>query len=277
MAEKDDNELTGAMLRAIERVLTPLVRMLLRFGLSYAAFDEAARRVFLNVARRDFTIPGRKLSDSRIAVLTGLSRRDVARLKKIEASGGRDDEDRINRAARVIAAWRREADYKDGAGRPRALTVDGERPSFETLVREFAGDVPIRATLDELTRVGAVETTGDGRVRLVARAYVPNTARTDTLRILGSHVPDLLRSIDHNMGCEPGEGFFQRRIVYDNIPEQHAERLRKIIADHGQALLETLDDEISPCDRDANPEVEGDGRVRLSLGVYYLEHDHEEE
>jgi hypothetical protein len=274
---EDDSRITRALVSALERVLEPVVRMALRYGFTYAAFDETTRRIFLRVARTDFTIPGRKLSDSRIAVLTGLSRRDVARLKKEEQAPDRSDEDRINRAARVIAAWRREEEFKDGAGRPRTLAVDGEDHCFEQLVKRFAGDVPIRATLDELIRIGAVEKTAEGRLRLIARAYVPATAQADTIAVLGSHVPDLLRSIDHNMTCKPGEGFFQRRVVYDNVPQEHAEGLRHTVAEHGQKLLETLDAELSRHDRDANPAVEGTGRVRLSLGVYYVEHDFDED
>ena len=66
--------------RAIQQLLRPLVRLLLRHSVSFAAFGEIARRVYVDVALKDFAIPGRKPSASRVAVLTGLTRKEVQRL-----------------------------------------------------------------------------------------------------------------------------------------------------------------------------------------------------
>ncbi len=71
-----------ALLAAYRHLLTPLVRILLRNGISYLEFAEVARQVFVDVAGRDFTLPKRKISLSRIAIMTGLSRKEVARLAR---------------------------------------------------------------------------------------------------------------------------------------------------------------------------------------------------
>ena len=108
MTKGRDNQVVDVLLSAVARMLTPVVRILLRYGVTISAFEDVVRRVFLDVTESDYTIPGRKLSASRIAVLTGLSRYDVAALRASRAGEGSRGDPRVNRAARVIAAWRRE-------------------------------------------------------------------------------------------------------------------------------------------------------------------------
>ncbi len=273
MAMGEDQGVAGALLRALERLLSPVARILLRYGVTHVAFAEVAKRVFVDVATKEFSLPGRKLSDSRIAVLTGLARRDIARLRRAPEDAQVGAEEHLNRAARVIAGWRRDPALKDSGGRPLVLHFEGEEPSFASVVSRYAGDVPARATLDELVRVGAVERLSDGRLRLVARAYVPRAADTATIAVLGSHVADLVRSIEYNLEHEPEEAFFQRRVVYDNIPEDRATGLRPTVAARGQETLEKLDQLLAENDRDASPDVDGVGRRRVVLGMYYLEED----
>ena len=178
--------------------------------------------------------------------------------------------ERYHRATRVLTAWAREPDFRDGSGRPALLPVEGEG-GFAELVRRFGGDVPHRAVLDELLRVAAVERTRDGRLRLKNRAYVPSGGEADKLAILGTDVADLMDSIDHNLTHPPEEAYFQRKVAYDNLVTAPLPELRELARRRSQSLLEALDREMAPNDRDANPEVEGDGRHRVVLGIYYLE------
>src|SRR6185369_29201 len=159
----------------------------LRHGVSYPEVAELAKRAMIDVARREFTIPGRKQSASRIAVLTGLHRKEIARTLAVEPPKDSASRRRVAYAARVIAGWRRSKRYADARGRPSALTFDGPSPSFLDLVKQFGGgDVPGRAVLDELARVGAVSRLKDGRIKLTAAAYVPAKASTESISILGS-------------------------------------------------------------------------------------------
>ena len=260
---------------AVLRILRPLARILLRNGVPYGAFSEYAKQAYVDVAAAEFGVPGRKPSGSRIAVLTGLTRKEVARLWK------RDDEtppavERYNRAARVVSAWVREADFHDRAGRPASLPFEGES-SFSELVRRSGGDVPPRAVLDELLRVGAVEELRNGRLRLVVRAYVPRTGEEEKLGILGSDVAELIETIDHNLTHPPDEAFFQRKVAYDNLVGECLPDVRARAARRSQSLLEALDRVMSQSDRDANPDVEGTGRHKAVLGIYYLEGEEEPE
>ncbi len=272
MSENATNQDTNHLISAaVLRLLRPLVRILLRNGMPYGAFADLAKRVFVEVAASEHSIPGRKPSVSRTAIITGLSRKEVQRMQQLPLADDTEAIAQYNRAARVLSGWGRDAQYLDTHGQPVPLPIDGPAPSFATLVRQFSGDVPARAILDELLRVGAMTREPDGHVRLVTHAYVPQTGETEKLNILGTDVQELIATIDHNLTCAPGEAYLQRKVSYDNLPVDVLAALRLLAADHGQELLEYLDRWMAERDRDTSPSVAGTGRARASIGMYYAE------
>ena len=260
-----------AMTPAVARVLRSLARVLLRHGHPYRAFADLARKAFVDVAAADFGIPGRKPTDSRIAVLTGLTRREIRRLRRAAPVADAEAVARYHRAARVVSGWVRDPAFRDSRGRPASLPFEGRRVSFGALVKRYAGDVPPRAVLDELARVGCAERLADGRVRLVGRAYVPKAGSREKLAILGTDVADLVTTIDRNLAANGGDALFQRKVQYDNLPAEALPAFRRMSASRGQALLERLDRWLAERDRDVNPAVKGTGRHRAGLGIYYFE------
>jgi hypothetical protein len=261
----------SALSEAAKTILRPLVRVLLRNGIPYGAFADMARRVYVETAEQEFALPGKKQTVSRISTITGLTRKEVTRIQAAETAKDVADMERYNRPARVIGGWVRAKAYHDGRGRPAALPMEGETRSFSALVREFSGDIPPRAMADELSRVGAIEILPNGNVRLLTRAYIPRGDQAEKVGILGTDVADLIRTIDHNLTSSPGEAYFQRRVSYDNIPQEMLPALTKKIARKAQACLESLDRELAAADRDLAPGVKGTGRVRIGVGIYYFE------
>jgi hypothetical protein len=223
---------------------------------------------------REFGIPGRKQTVSRVSILTGLSRKEVQRLLEEQAPAEGADPDvhaRYNRAARVVAGWVRDRDFTDANGNPHPLSLSGDNASFGLLVKRYSGDVPARAILDELLRVGAVERTNDDHIRLLSRAYIPRASDIDKLDILGADVADLITTIDHNLQHGSADPRFQRKVMYDNLPEEPIAGFRALSAAQAQTLLEKLDEWLAQSDRDVNPAMKGTGRVRAGIGIYYFE------
>ncbi len=263
-----------ALMSAVSGILKTLIRVLLRYGVPFQAFADLAKRVYVEVAREDFGIPGRKPTTSRVAVLTGLTRKDIQKL--IESASGPDTDaaERYSRAARVVSGWIRDRDFSGADAQPFSLPLDGANGTFADLVRRYSGDMPPRAMLDELLRVGAVEKLEDGRVRLVARAYIPRTSNSDKLAILGSDVADLIDTIDHNLQYAE-DPRFQRKLMYDNLSREGVAKFRELSAARAQGLMEYLDSWLSQHDRDVNPTTEGTGRMRAGLGIFYFEENRE--
>jgi hypothetical protein len=256
---------------AIMRLLRPLVRVLLRHAVPYSAFEDLAKRVYVEAALADFAIPGKKPSISRASILTGLTRKDVQRLVAEPADGSPEVGERYNRAARVLTGWVRDPDFLDADGAPRALQSEGAL-SFGALVRRHSGDMPTRAVLDELLRVGAVRLRDDGLYEPIARAYVPQQGTLDKLNILGTDVADLIDTIDHNLQHGPDDPRFQRKVMYHSIDVQALPAFRKLSAAQAQALLEKLDRWLAANDTDPAPADRPSAeRARVGLGIYYFE------
>lgn len=256
---------------AVARILKPLVRILLKSGISYGTFAEIAKRQFIEVARNEFSIKGRKQSVSRVSVLTGLTRKEVGRVMGLHEPEDSRSWDRYNRGSRVVAGWRRDKDFLDREGKPLLLSVSGTPNSFQELVRRYSGDVPHRAVLDELAADGSVERVEENKVRLIQRAYVAKADESMKLHILGVDTAFLVDTIEHNLNRGDRPPRFQRKVLYDNLPDEALPEFRRFSAESAQILLEKLDKWLSQHDRDVNPGAGGGGRNTAGIGIYYFE------
>jgi len=256
---------------AVTQVLRALFRVLLHHSMSYTAFEDLARRAYVEVAMKDFAIEGKKPSISRASILSGLTRKEVRRLLALPPAGDEsaDDGERYNRAARVITGWVRDSEFLGTDGEPRALPIAGHR-GFAALVRRHSGDMPVRAVLDELLRVGAVHWKDEQHVVLRTRAYVPTAGVPEKLDILGQDVADLIATIDHNIRHGEADPRFQRKVMYAAIPETALPAFRRMGAAQGQALLERLDRWLQARDNDPDTDA-ATPRMRVGMGLYYFE------
>jgi len=269
---------TQPLHRALYRILRPLARLLLRNGIPFGEFADLVKRAYVEAALEDFGDGRKKPTDSRAAVMTGLTRKEVKRHREILAGSdtGTTSNSHANRASRVVSGWVHDAAFQDSEGDPALLPFDGPL-SFCELVRRHSGDMPPRAVLDELLRVGVVatdETTG--KLWLRQRAYVPAGDSEEMLQIFGEDVSDLIATVDHNLvsGESGHQPLYQRTLTYNNIPPQVMARWRVYAAAESQGLLEHLDRWLGPHDRDiagggeqASP---GDG-VRTGVSIFYFE------
>lgn len=260
-----------ALSAATLRLLRPLVRILLRNNVSHRTFSELAKVAYVEVANAEFGIVGKKQTVSRIAILSGLTRKEVQRLLAQTPDTDSVVEEEYHRASRVITGWVRDPDFGDGKGHPHPLRMEGKRTSFNELVKRYSGDIPVRAMLDELLRVGAVKQLKDGRICLLSRGYIPQKGVVEKLQVLGTDTADLISTIDHNVNQKPSKSRFQRKVMYDNVSVEAAKEFQVLASAQGQELLESIDRWLSHRDRDVNPASKGTGRVRVGLGIYHFE------
>lgn len=267
----------NALSRALYKVLRPMVRLLLRQGVSYRAFADVARHVFVDVAEEEFALPGRKVSHSRTAVLTGINRKDIAKLKDRPHPLSATGVDAPNPAARVITAWLNDARFHDEAGNPKVLLIEDQatqKDSFTTLAKDYSSDVPVRALVDELKRINAVERNKD-QLRLIVNGYVPIEDIQQNLRIFGTAASDLLTTMDHNIAGEAPGPFLQRTVSYSHISPTDLDTIRQRCRQEGEALLIKVNEWMSEFERDGPPpEGAGEQQFRTGLGVYYVEGPH---
>lgn len=263
-----------ALFNAVVTLLRPLVRILLRNGVPYGAFTDLVKRAYIDVAMKEFQVPGRKQSKSRVATITGLSRKEIQRILTLpKEQKNRDGVACYNRAARVVFGWVHDKKYATAIADTAELPFEGASPSFSGLVKEYSGDVPPRAILDELLQVGVVSRNDKGVIKLLERAYIPTIGEAEKLLLLGRDVAGLLSSMDRNIHEREKPPRFQHKVFYDNLSEEAAEELQVLLEGKGQALLAQLDQWMAEHDRDVNPSAGGTGQKAAGIGIYYFEED----
>lgn len=256
--------------KSVMFMLAPLVRLLLRHGVSHAVFSGWSRQVYVDEAARHFGIDGKPPTTSRIAIVTGINRKEVKRLRESPADFDTGVA-KHNRAVRVVTGWLQDKDFLTSRGQPRVLKYGDADDSFNQLVKRHGGDIPARALLDELVRVGTVAQE-DSRVELLQHGYVPHQSEEALLDIFATSSADLLHTLDHNLsGATPRR--LQMSVAYDNVTDAGLEHFRQLSAQRALELLRELDAELSPYDRDVgNPDDDGDSsQRRIGLGVYFIE------
>jgi len=260
--------LEQTLLDAIRRILRPLVRMLLRNGIPSDALTELVRKTYVDVADEEFALTGKRQTNARISVITGLNRKEVARLR-----GGpplpEDGRNRWNRAATVLGAWYRDSEFLDRKGDPLDLPFDEGDVNFVQLVKKYSGDMQPWAIVDELLRVDAIEEV-DGRLRMTTRGYVPSSDQETMIgEFLGFDTAELIETIDHNIQAEPDEKLFQLKVLATNVPARHVEEFN----DYSRRLARPVIDELSRwlAERDLGKDWSGDDdRYELGLGIYQI-------
>jgi hypothetical protein len=176
MAEADARDAAQAFaLSAVQK----LAKILLPIGFGVGDLIHAAKRAFVSAAEDHIRARGDRVSTSSIAVITGLSRADVAKIRANRRISTRLPNQQ--RAERVMHGWFTSSKFVDASGNPLSLSRRGT-PSFAQLVLEFGGDVPPRAVLRELLAGGMVRIGPDGSVSPVTRHYAAATRSTSNLQ-----------------------------------------------------------------------------------------------
>jgi hypothetical protein len=259
---------------ASQRWLRPIARWLLKSGVTWKEFAELARGVFVNVAAEEFGLRGRPTNVSRIALLTGMTRREVRRYRESEVVTPAVDaraEDDLNHASRVLAGWHLDSEFIDELGQPRALDAKGEGATFEQLVRRYAGDIPATALIKELVRSSSIERTTDGRYRALRRFYMPRAMDGQAVERAGAVIADLAATVEHNLTRDAAQPpRFEGRAQNRHIDPRQLPAFRAFMEREGEAFLERCDEWLSAheAQQDEGTPV---ATLRLGVGVYAIQ------
>lgn len=261
-----------AVLVACRRLLRPVVYFLLKSGISWREFAEVARASYVEVATDRFGIRGRPTNASRVAILTGLGRREVARQRDILAADQAQESTYLNSAQRVLSGWHQDPDYLEPSGTARSIPVFGPAPSFADLCRRYGGDIPESALLKELRAVGAVTRGDDTAVAALSRVYIP--LQLDPAKVLraGSVLEDVGTTVVHDLTCGAKQALrFERRAENDRISRHNVAAFSAFLESEGQQFLERIDDWLTQHEaRPADPAA-ADDALRLGVGVYHIQ------
>jgi hypothetical protein len=262
-------ELKSAASSALGVLLRPIVRLLLELGVSVKDFNEIAKQVYVDVASSEYGIRNRPTNASRVAILTGLSRREVARVRDTLQGDPPEFSDESTVLGRVLSGWHQDDAFTTN-GVPDELPAGGPR-SLTALLERYAPDVPPTAVLKELNRVGAIEIGADGSARALMRYYMPLELDAASVERYGSVLSDLASTINHNvLDTEVRRRRFEGRAVNPRLGRADLDEFRGWLAERGQWFLEEVDAWLTAHEL-ANDATEP--ALRIGAGLYFIADD----
>jgi hypothetical protein len=232
------------ILDALLMTLRPLARALLRSGIGYREFSDMAKVAFVNVAADDYGLRGRATNTSRIAVITGITRKEVKKIKDLGPGVLAEEFVQESPASVLLQFWHSDPNYTDAAGNARQLEFDQGEYSFVTLVSKYAGDIPPGAMCTELKRVGAIEELEGKQLKALKKAFFPDGAGDRLIISLGEILAASADTVAFN--CDPTlvEGVGTRYITISSVDGVH-ERYFPEIKVHARAKLFELGENFS--------------------------------
>lgn len=266
------------VLAATYTCMRPFARMMLRSGIDFLQFAEIAKNAFVDEAALEQNAEGRISNVSRVAIRTGLSRKEVASIRdrREESLHARKDllGELLNAglAARTLQRWHADPQFVDSRGRPKQLPFAGGTTSFSELVRQVGGDVPPGAVRDVLVSGRSVQQDENGDLTAVRRHFVPGDISDDLIVNLTQLVHPVIEGLVRNTSGESAAGNFIQRIAYtDRMRESSVPLFRKLARERCEQFVEQIDDWIC-----SNEYLDGEAPTtdrRVEVGVFYFEGD----
>jgi hypothetical protein len=176
--------------------------------------------------------------------MTGLTRKEVRRLRSKIESGGPGISVRTTPITEVISRWYSDSEFIDDNALPLVLPYAGDEKSFASLVKKYAGDVPPGAMRTELKRLNLVDEKGDGSLEVKERTMFPTDSTENLITCLVHGVYPLISTTVLNTNPEKvrGEGAAQFTTYSLGIPHKDRARLRRISYDRLHDLAVSFDD-----------------------------------
>jgi len=257
---------------ALKQVVDPLVDLMFDAGVTVREFSQLVRERAVRAAARRVVREGGRESKSRIAILTGLPRSEVARiLRSVDVSRKK----RLGQhpVRKVLAAWFESPRFLTAAGEPAVLPIFGRRRSFEQLVAMHSGGIPVRAMLDELTQIDAIERLSDQRVRAKSRVPILTGLTGSAVAVIGERTRDLLDTLTNNLRRTSTPLFEGTALLSDADPE-FASLIRREIAEQGESFINSANALFSRAGIRQNRLIsKAAKKCRLGVTVYYFQDD----
>lgn len=264
-----ESEKKTILYRSCRHLLRPIVLLLLKCGLTWKEFSDLSKQIFVEVATTEFGIRGRPTNVSRASILTGIGRKEIARLRDRSDDAAPAHADKTNDATRLLTGWHEDPDYRDRDGNPRPLPERGAAPSFESLFERYGGDTPFQTLLKELKSAGSIAPDEGGRLTAQRRYHMPAAMSDENIRLFGTNLFDHARTLERNISGRKQQRRFEGYATESRIRPADAAEFHRLVDERGQQFLEEIDawlhrHRANDQDADARP-------IRLGVGLYAIE------
>ena len=259
------------IIKALRFLLRPLIKLMLSYQVTYPLIIKMLKEVYVEVAENEYKIESKRLTDSRISLISGVHRKDVKAMRDQAFSYDDDVPVGITLGSALVARWCVDEDYLDSEGEPRPLprlsSKKSNVTSFESLARSINKDIRPRSVLDELLRLKVVHICDDDDVWLHKDALISDEGLKEKAYYLGMNLHDHIAVCTHNMGDEQ-PSMLERCLYYDNLTTEDVEVLAADARKMGMEMLQALNKKALVL------QTESKGKKiankRMNYGIYFM-------
>lgn len=266
---------SATVLDQVTGVIGPLVELLLEHGVTYPQLADSLKAVFVESAQRTAMLASSRITDSKIAITTGIHRKDVRRLRTPSDPDSQPSNvvTSPSPTSVVITRWLTHPGYCNSEGEPKPLSRNSNaEQGFDALVKSVSTDVHSRTILDELVRLGLV-TLNDECVQLKVDSFVPKPDFIQMINFLGANLHDHAAAATHNMlGKSPA---FLEQSIYSDCVNSDAIPDLALLARHQwtrmlkEVVPEVAQHEVNIEGTSSENEEKTKDVTRVRLGMYF--------
>jgi len=264
----------------LEQTLAPLMPIAIGYGMSANDVSVVTRAVYLRVMESRLQQErGHPISDARLALVSGLTRREVEQARRGTAakdSSRSELAEQLYRIAVVLSAWHTNPKFSGAYGVPLDLDLrpseDSPHRAFSELIEVACADLPQTVTLDELIAQGVAELINGSIVRCKNRAVISNTkmgsGREGQLAQYGRFLAAAAGTVAHNvLAEEPSQTYFDRLLTSDMpLSDRISKQFHLRALGSTDSFLTELDSWLS---KNAGESTDGSGR-HYGVGVFFF-------
>jgi hypothetical protein len=273
------NEIQRQIHSAILLVLRPIARALLRGGVGYREFSEIAKKAFVDVATKDHGLRGRPTNISRVAVMTGLTRKEVRKIRQRQEYIDEPNAVKHTPISQILHRWHTDIEFLTQSGDPLTLEFEGEGKNFSYLVKKYGGDVPPGAMRTELERIDAIEVLDSGELRPTKRISYNLELHEKLQGGLTTILFPAALNLVHNLDNLDATDWWTNLVTHTKyLRGSDRGRFMRIANDRIIEFAKSMDDMQAAYEALYDTDSEGDpstGRT-LGVGLFYFEEDKSE-
>jgi Family of unknown function (DUF6502) len=263
--------LRDATLNALSQLIDPLLNLMFDSRVTVREFTQILRKIAVAKANNRIADESGQSNKSRVSIITGLPRSEVTRLLK--KTSFRSFSKNVQHPTRkVLSGWFDDSAFLTKDGDPAILPAFGRRKSFERLVDKYGGGVPVRAMLDELTRIDAIEWLAGQRIRPRNRIPMMTGLTPSSISMMGERGRNLLETLLANAHAKKNP-FFEATAAIENVDPAGISIGRREVLQQGSSFISSIDGLFDQLKRSTTSKSRSNSQTlkRMGVTVFYFE------